>query len=490
MGKINEYQRKQLVSSAVGVAPPDKSGEIIGGAVTKLGAALVTKAQKMDEYDTLQANTAVMQFGLAFQKLGAQEQRRMAANPGGYPDKIMEDGTTLLTSYADSIEDEGVRKKFLTAGNTILKAGVFEANKWAVAKKADNARIASENAIRLGTNAAGSTLTIAELTQSVDTVMTMAKDEIPDDVLSEADKKTQIDKEMPGVLDSHFSNRVMNDARQLIVDLKANKYADVPYYTNEMKNKYIKQAETYIRQEKTRIKTAQTLNYAEAGEAFLADQLTFSMIDALATAPEKEDGISPSQALLLKKGLVLQAESRASDLSENNASAEKYIKLVKEVVDNRVERAEVLNQVIEAFSMGIASREESQFFSQTLKGIETLKGDKMAQEWKKGAEIISEKAQDIWGSMTSEAVYLRNFITGMATGVTPNAVAQGVLRQMEKDKVIEDNPNLAASEEPVEDAYKIQAVDILKANGYPVDKANIEALIGQLKEADNRAEEE
>lgn len=486
MGKINEYQRQKLASSAVGVVPPDQSGKVIGGSISNLGAAISKKEREMDTYAEMQANTAVMQFGLAFQKFGAQAQREMAANPTKYPERIFAGGQELLMEFAEGIQDTATREKFVTSANTILKSGVLQATGWADAKMRDNATIAAKDAIRLGAIAIGETTTKDELVQGINTVQEMTKNEIPDSVLGAKDKQTAVDKLMPATLDSHFSNRIRQDADALIKDLESGEYKDVPYYTDDMKNTYIKQAETHIRQEKTRVKTAQTLNFADAGEAFLADQLTFSMIDVLASAEKEEDGISPTQALLLKKSLVLQAENRASDLSENNNEAAKYIKVVKDVVKNRVDRAEVLTQIIDAYAMGFASREESQFFTQTWREIETVKGQQAAQEWGKSVDYIEKRAQQIWGKETTTAQYIREFVGGMATGVPAHTVARAVLRKMSNAKVIEDNPNLAAAEDPTDAAYERAAMKLLTDNGYPTDKANVEALKKQLADEDNR----
>jgi len=486
MGKINEYRRGQLASSAAGVAPTDKSGQIIGSSVQKLGAGLITRAQKMDTYNTLQANTAVMQFGLSFQKLAAQEQIRMASDPGEYPDRIMKDGNSLLTQYASGIEDKAVRQKFMAAGLTIVKAGVFQAQDWAVKKKADNARVASKDAFRIGAIASGSTLTKDALMKSLNTLSELGQDEKIRTVLSEPEIEAEFKKHGPGVLDSHFSNRVMNDAEQLIKDLKADDYADVPYYTSAMKTKYIKQAESHIRTEKTRINNAQNLNYAEASDAFLADQLTFSQIDTLATAPEKEDGISARQAVMLKTSLVLRAENNGNDLYKKETDARKYIDLVKAVKDDRVERAEITTQIVDAYTMGFASRQESQFFSKTLAELKTTKGAMDAQEWSKSVEYIEGKAQQMWGKDTTTAGYVREFVAGVAAGSPPAAAAQMVLRKMANTKVIEDNPNLATSEDPIPQTFEDQARSDLKAGGYKVDEKRVKTLAESLKAQDGR----
>ena len=127
MGKINEYQRSQLASSAVGVAGPDKSGQIIGQGVEQLGGAIVAQAQEKNKMDTIQANTAVMQFGLVLQELNTSIQAEVAGNPDAYGETLMQRGNELREVYTNSIQDPGVREVFTLNANTLLRGAVSQA---------------------------------------------------------------------------------------------------------------------------------------------------------------------------------------------------------------------------------------------------------------------------------------------------------------------------------------------------------------------------
>ena len=71
---------------------------------------------------------------------------------------------------------------------------------------------------------------------------------------------------------------------------------------------------------------------------------------------------------------------------------------------------------------------------------------------------------------------------------TPAIAIRSVLNTMAVDKVTEDNPTLASFEDPVNAAYTNQAISILKGAGYSTVKTNVDALVIQLKETDERSE--
>ena len=492
MGRINEYQRKQLVSSATGVASEDRSGQIIGGTVAKFGAQISAQAQKLDMYDETQANVAVMQFGLSFQKFNAQAQREMANNPGAYPDRVLAGGQELLTDFANGIPDEGVRGKFLSNANTILKANVLQANSWAQEKKKDNATIAAKDIIRLGTVSLGETYTKEQLMAGLSTIDELVTQEIPDDILSGKEKQDFIDKNMPGALESHFANRISQDAEQLVKDLNAGEYKDVPFYTDAMKVKYRKQAETKIRQNEARVKEAQTDNFQQLMDEYIQGQLSFSMVDAMATAEQEEEGISQAQATKLKTLLIKQVRADATLLEKSTPAATQYIDLIHSVFDNRVENAKALESIVEVYADGIVSREESAFLSETRATLRETRTSRRSEGVTKGLETITNKIDKAWRekdlNILKKATAFQDLVAGVAAGIAPEVAARQVLKAIDRDKVISENNSLAGYDNPVEEAYRIKAVEVLKANGYPVDKANVDALMAQFKEADDRAD--
>jgi len=483
MGKINEYQRKQLASTAVGVAPADRSGQIIGGAISKVGVAISKREQELDIFAEMQANTAVMQFGLAFQKLGAQAQREMAANPDKYAERLFIGGEEMLTEFANGIQDEKVKGKFMAAAGTILKAGVFQARTWEDAKKKDNATIAAQDAIRLGTIQTGSTLTKDEYLQSVTTVQEMAANEIPDFVLGAKDKKDFIDKNMPGALESHFSNRVYNDPEQLIKDLDAGEYDKVPYYKSATGTKYKNQAISKIRQNEVLIKQSQTDNYQGAMGAFIEGNLNFTKIDALATATNPIDGITPGQVSQLKKVVVNQTEANANKLVRSKESAKQYVDLVYAAFDNKIDRAIALEKIVDVYADGIITRDEARFLAETRANLMEVKTSKRSDGFIKSFKTITDKVNRLWvgENKNKEAEYLRDLVDTVSTGALVGPTTQNILQKIDNDKAIEDNPDLASYDEPALEAYKIAARNQLKAAGYKVDEKRVETLAAELR---------
>lgn len=491
MGKINEYQRKQLASSVTNVAPADKSGEIIGGAVDQFGSAMITEARRLDTYNTIQANSAVMEFGLAFQRLGAQEQRRMAANPGEYPDKIMEDGSALMETYAGAIEDPGVRKKFLESASVILKSGVFQAHGWAEAKKLDNVKISAKESIRLGTIMTGQATNVDELKQSIATVREMATTELPPEVIAGIDAEEFIKQNMPGVLDSYFINQSYSNPEQLIADIDAGKYNDVEYYTQEMEDKYKKAAQARIKQIDSEIKKAQKDNTADLTMDWIAGNLTMEKVNAMWMNRDSDpmNSISTADKNNFEKGLIDRMNTEAGKTMAAHPDSKQYINLIYNAFDDRVDQAKALESVIKVYSDGYTNKDELVFLTQLKANLRDVQTAKVSNGFFRGCQNVTHKVKRMWtdrgdtlsSQPAKEAYYLSQLVGYAREGVPPETATQNVVNAMERDKVVEDNPNLAGSKDPVMDAYRQQAEEQLKANGYKVDAKRVETLANELK---------
>jgi len=493
MGRINTYQRKQLASRAVGVAPADRSGQIVGAAVTKFGNTVIQEAQKMDMYSEMQANTSVMEFGLAFQKLGNQTQREMAGNPDGYETKILDGGQELVTAFADGIEDPIVRGKFLTSANTILRAGVAQAPMWAKKQKETNAKVAIVKGLQQAAISTGETLTKEAYMQNLYTFEEEILNKIPDEMFSYAEKEAFVRKEGPATLEAHFSNRILNSPEQLKADLMAGEYNKVPFYTAEMKTKFIGKAETKIRQQKTQLKEDQTANFYDLFDRQLAGQLSISEVRAARMAGNPNDSITAAQETRLISNLVTKIRLNAKNLKESQLVAERYVTLVEKSFDNLIDRAEVLDKLIDVYADGDISPEESKYLANMSANLRETLTAKKADGAMKSLEVIKNRALRIWGSDKKQlairtATYTQDMVMGMMAGAPANSIVRGILGAMDVEKVVSDNPALAAFEDPVGQSYSMRAETILEANGYPMDKANIEALAAQLKKDDNREE--
>jgi len=492
MGKINEYQRKNLASQAVGVAPADRSGEMIGKTISNIGQAVAKREAELDIYDDVQANTTIMQFGLAFQQMGAQAQREMAANPGKYPERIFTGGQALVNEYANSIQDEGVRTKFLQGANTVLKSSVIQAGEWSLAKKKDNATIAAQDAMRIGAIQIGASKNKEELIQNIETTKIMAKDEIPDDVLGAHDKEIFIDKNMPAEIETYFFGQVASDPEGLIKDLDAGEYDKIEYFTSQMGDKFRNMATSKIQANKTLLKEMQTDNYNGLMDEYIRGQLSFDMISAMATSEDAMSSISPSQATRLKTAMVERSENNANKLMKSDASAKQYIDAVYSVFDDKIDRAVALERIVDVYQGGITSTGESEFLSQTKAHMNELATSKVANTVLKATRTIVDTAQTRWahrGDKDSLAAnYVRDMVNKVATGIMPETALLQTMQKMDVDKVLEDNPGLSGSEDPVTDAYNAKAVEMLTANGYTADKKKVEILAAELKARNGRSE--
>ena len=484
MGKINEYQRKTLVSTAVGVASADKSGQIVGGATQKFGNVMVAQAQKIDQYDTVQANASVMQFGLAFQKLGTQTQREMAANPMGYADRLMETGTDLLNAYAGSIEDPGVRGKFMTAGQTILKAGVLQAPAWSMAKKKDNVEVSINTALETAIVATGETLTIAGYEDNMKTFNDEILGQLSDEDYS-ADKKAAFMTENgPTALKAHLYNMIdSGQAKQVKSDLAQGKYKNASFYSNDIKVTFMGKATTKINRDEKLLRDNQTETYYALDRLEQTGQLTVAAVTAARINKDPNRRISEQDATRLYGELIEKSVYNAAGIEKENPRAEKYVSMVEDVFSNKIERAVVLDKIIGLYSDGDINPTEKAWLANFAKDIKETKQSKLAQEATTGTGAIKDSVTRIWGpqATTRTAGYVRAFIKGMSDDIPPQNMTRIILNDIRREKVIEDDPNLAGFDDPVTESYRRQAIDELSWGGYKVDDKRIETLVNNYR---------
>jgi len=147
MGRINEYQRKQLVSRAVGVAPVDQSGQIIGGAVAKLGNTVIQAGLLLDKkqkavdkvYDDLAVNNSLLKWNAGAVTIEAQLKNQYAGDPKGYSDALAEKLQESASIDAESIQSDTVKLGFLKASSSAIGILGRQGAAWEVAKRQENA---------------------------------------------------------------------------------------------------------------------------------------------------------------------------------------------------------------------------------------------------------------------------------------------------------------------------------------------------------------
>ena len=139
MGKINTYQRKQLASSIVGVAPQDTSGQTIGKSVVSLGAALV---KRQDALDTALASTAYYDYAAA-NNLGVMDLKRRYQNdptldPLSFNTEFEKGAAILSQKYKEKLPDR-VHNTFDIFVAKANASQVIANNKWAFDQQNKNA---------------------------------------------------------------------------------------------------------------------------------------------------------------------------------------------------------------------------------------------------------------------------------------------------------------------------------------------------------------
>jgi len=241
MGKINEYQRRQLASSAVGTAAPDRSGQIVGQAIEKLGADIVLREQEQKRkdkvYDDLAVNNALIKWSLGASEVETQLRRQYAGNPKGYSNALVERLQESATLDAESIQDEEVKVGFLDqTGGFIRKAGVDGVG-WEMAKRQENAFIDVKESLDVAVLAAGSGKAgIEKSLQSISDTLTLTNDLDFGGMGLDPDlrKKTQ-DAYNESALNAHIGYRIETDAFGVLRDLSQGKYDNMSVETSSGK---------------------------------------------------------------------------------------------------------------------------------------------------------------------------------------------------------------------------------------------------------------
>ena len=139
MGKINEYQRKQLASSVVGVAPQDTSGAIIGKSITTLGDALYKRQEALDTAD---ATTAYYEYAAATSIGSAELMKKYQTDPSLDPltfdSAYQSQAAQLATKFKENIP-ERIHNKFDLMVSKAQANQSIKNTTWAFAQQNRNA---------------------------------------------------------------------------------------------------------------------------------------------------------------------------------------------------------------------------------------------------------------------------------------------------------------------------------------------------------------
>jgi len=121
VGSIPQYQREQFASSYMGGAQKDDSGARIAGAINENLVEPIRKRdlrrleERNDALTDLQANNAIIQYGLAYQNGLTEVQKKYAENPDAYPEAAVAHGQDLALAMSKAIPDAKIKAKFESA---------------------------------------------------------------------------------------------------------------------------------------------------------------------------------------------------------------------------------------------------------------------------------------------------------------------------------------------------------------------------------------
>jgi len=499
MGRINEYQRKQLVSRAVGVAPADRSGQIVGAAVTKVGNAMIQQAQKMEMFEQVQANSAIMDFSTVFTTFDNQLKTEMAPNPAGYPEKLQADGEAMINNCAVGIENDNVRGKFVSAANTVLRAAVARAPIWQFEQSKSNTKVAIQQGLISAAQITGMTDTKQAFVTSMQAFMTDTIDPLTDmdePTISVPEVEKEIrDKGLP-TFEAHLLNRLQKNAKQLDEDLYSPdpniNYNDIPWMTAKLKETYHKKALAQIKWEEEQIKISQTSNFYKYNEKMVALQLSIPEIRGAQMAVNPAERITQAAEAKLLSGVVKQNLAEAKKM-KNDGTAKRYVELVEKVFDDLIDRSTVLGELIDVWRDGEIDTQEEKYLADLSANLRETLTARKADNALKSIAMIKDKGLRIWGRHKSKVIVrtaarVQELVGGMMSGVSPDVIVRGILNSMNVEKVLSEYPSLATFEDPVAEAYKQVAVEALKEAGQQVTDNNIAFVVENLRGIDNKEE--
>jgi hypothetical protein len=230
MGKINEYQRQKLASAAVGTHEPSQAGQIIGRVVSQFGATVRQGekefARKQDKFYELQANNKLMHWSLSLNKTAKGLQAETAQNPSAYPTKLLEEGEKLINTYAENIENDAVKSKFIAGASRSLKNTSTQALNWAFDKQEENALIDIKDSLELAVIDAGAGPSFNNLQGAIESINDVLFDMSDPDVdkISDSERKEIYNKTVERAFQAHMAARLGNEPGALLGDLAQGDY--------------------------------------------------------------------------------------------------------------------------------------------------------------------------------------------------------------------------------------------------------------------------
>lgn len=447
MGRIPEYNRGQLASEYVGGAQRDNSEADAAGAIqASIQPIVKNEMQKVEAKrkaeETAVANSHVVDFSLDLQTRLAQLQKDKAANPREYPAAAQTLADNLWTEYQKSIPNENVRREVESAVGVLRRSIVASSLAYVDTQSKTNATVATENAAKVIGLQAGTTITLDGLRDTYTAFDQTLHSESAKNALDAADVKKIDDTYRPGILTAHLDNRVRNDRAQLVKDIDAGLYNDIPGFDAKMKDKYLSEIETRNKAQevidRARRRENEERSKFELNARIASRTIREEEIDELVALNQRdpEQGITEDTGRMAKKALYSQITQSVGLVP----GAKKFVKAANLAFTNTSDRVKAYEAILESFT-GDRSDVEKAFLNELVgnrdKQTRTYSNEFGARmgltlsNWIRGKKYSIEEQRDILLAYTNQ----------IRLGMAPDKAVNKVLR----DKQLAEHPALAGN---------------------------------------------
>lgn len=180
MGKIPQYQRDKFMSSYAGAPQLDTSeANMVAGVAKATDVVVNVEAKKLQERNEViidqQANKALLDYSLAYQRQAKDLEKEYADNPENFPTAVTDMGEKLATEYGKTLKDERVAARFGGAANTVIRQSGASALRWAEVKQEENAKVAWTGSLDVAAQEAGIQSSLDGFKNSLGSIATIAK---------------------------------------------------------------------------------------------------------------------------------------------------------------------------------------------------------------------------------------------------------------------------------------------------------------------------
>jgi len=383
MGSIPQYQRDQFASTYVGGAQKDDTNALVAGAVQDEFVEPVRKNEiaklraREDAATDLQANNAVIDYGLAVQDGLAALQKEHASNPSAYIDASQAFVQKETESFASGIGDSRVKTKFSAAAATIRRAAIAPAYEWVKNQQADIATTAVESAARTTALAASRTRTVEEYVQTIAALD--ETDKLAEGIVDLKVREAAKTKAHKASMEAFIYNNIQNDPINAKKMLRSGVLDKLPGFDSALKAEYISKAETKLRSDQAALQNDMRDNANRMSIRATAGDISVEAIEAAAESTDPAVRISIADKKNLLGTLVRTVRTDAEQLANKNKEAKSYLDMLDKFVDNNVDRAQFQQKVLAVYQDGHKDNQELIFLSNLkndLNNIESVKKQK------------------------------------------------------------------------------------------------------------------